>query len=82
MPAMGANLYIGLSWEFNMGQKVDLDATLVLIDGMGNTVDAVYYNKLHSDTGAIVHSGDSRDGRAEGYDEKISINGANVNYAV
>ena len=29
-----------------------------MIDEMGQTIDAVYYNKLSSDCGALTHSGD------------------------
>ena len=29
---------------------------------MGMVKDAVFYNKLNSDCGAITHSGDNRDG--------------------
>jgi len=42
-----------------------------MIDDIGNMVDAVYYNKLISNCGSIVHSGDQRDGTLEGYDEMI-----------
>ena len=40
---------ICLSWDFFGGEKVDLDASCVMIDETGHTVDAVYYNKLNSD---------------------------------
>jgi len=33
-----------------------------LIDDIGAVKDAVFYNKLNSDCGAITHSGDNRDG--------------------
>ena len=64
-------MYIGLAWDFHNQNRIDLDASLVMLDEMGSVVDAVYYNKLFSDNGAIYHSGDQRDGTAEGYDEKI-----------
>ena len=54
----GTNLTIGLSWDFFGGEAVDLDATVVMMDDMGNITDAVYYNKLNSDCGSIFHSGD------------------------
>ena len=71
-----------MSWDFLGGQKVDLDATIVMINDIGDIVDAVYYNKLRSDCGSIVHSGDQRDGTKEGYDEVISINLTQINYQV
>jgi tellurium resistance protein TerD len=55
------------------GKKVDLDATVVIVNEMGHTTDAVFYNKLGSDDGAIQHSGDQTDGTKEGYDEVITI---------
>ena len=36
-------LTIGLQWDF-YGDPVDLDATVVLIDEVGNIIDAVFYN--------------------------------------
>ena len=57
-PERGANLTIGMSWDFFGGEKVDLDATIVMIDEMGAVLDAVFYNKLASDCGSIKHSGD------------------------
>ena len=57
-PNNGFNLKIALDWDFLKGQQVDLDATIVMIDEMGSTIDAVYYNKLTSDCGALKHSGD------------------------
>ena len=51
-------MYIGLAWDFIGHDKVDLDASMVMIDEMGSIIDAVYYNKLFSDNGAIHHSGD------------------------
>ena len=62
---------MGLSWDFFGDEKVDLDGTVVMIDDIGNIVDAVYYNKLKSDCGAIIHTGDQQDGTKEGYDESI-----------
>ena len=50
MPPAGAinsdiPLEIGLMWDFEEeGKEVDLDATVVMIDGIGNIKDAVFYN--------------------------------------
>ena len=44
-----------------------------MINELGATVDAVYYNQLKSDCGAITHSGDQRDGTSDGYDEFITL---------
>ena len=72
---------IGLQWDF-LGDKVDLDATVIMIDDLGSIVDAVYYNKLVSDCGGINHSGDNRDGAKDGFDELIKIELAKVNFKV
>ena len=56
-------LEIGLMWDFENDVEVDLDATVVMIDEVGNFKDAVFYNKVKSDCGAITHSGDSKDGK-------------------
>jgi len=61
-PSLGPTIQLGLSWDFFCGETVDLDATVVMIDEMGVIKDAVFYNKLNSDCGAITHSGDNRDG--------------------
>jgi stress response protein SCP2 len=44
---------IGLTWDFQDREKVDLDATVVLMSETGATVDAVYYNQLVSECGSI-----------------------------
>lgn len=72
---------VELSWDF-FGEAVDLDATIVMIDDVGNIMDAVYYNKLKSDCGSITHSGDHRDGQKEGPDEQILIDLSKVNFSV
>jgi stress response protein SCP2 len=36
-------LEIGLSWDF-IGDAIDLDATVVLINDVGSVADAVFYN--------------------------------------
>ncbi len=39
------NIFVGLSWEFlDKNNKIDLDATCVMIDEIGEIADAVYYN--------------------------------------
>lgn len=74
-------LEIGLQWDF-MGDEIDLDATVVLINDVGSIADAVYYNQLVSKCGAITHSGDCKDGKTEGFDELIKIDLHKVNFEV
>ena len=52
---------------------VDLDACAVGLNGLSYAVDAAYYNTLNALKGALKHSGDSRDGAAEGDDETIDV---------
>ena len=78
----GTEFFIGLSWDFYGGEKFDIDASVVMVDDLGSIIDCVYYNKLESDCGSINHSGDQRDGSADGYDETIQINLATIPYQV
>ena len=78
---------IGLNWGaieargFFGGTKkkaVDLDASCGIFDGNGALLDVVFFGKLKSDDGAILHSGDDTAGDMEGDDgldnEVISLN--------
>ena len=67
-----SQLEVGLSWEM-LGEKIDLDLTAVLLTDGGQLIDAVYFKKTLSDDQSVKHSGDERSGKAEGYDEKITI---------
>lgn len=67
------NLQIGLSWDMLPSKKVDLDASCVLFDDIGNVVDSVYYNQLKTADASVLHSGDCRTGELEGDDEQITI---------
>ena len=81
-PTITNTIQVGISWDFLDGKKIDLDATVVIINEMGQTIDAVYYNKLISDCQAIKHSGDERDGVKEGYDEIITIDLVKLDYQI
>ena len=63
-----------MTWDLFGGDSVDLDATVVIINEYGTTVDAVYYNKLTSDCNSIVHSGDQGTGKSDSHSEIIKIN--------
>ncbi len=69
-------LKIGLSWDMKPGITADLDASVILLGEDGKMIaddSIVFYNQTTSFDGAIVHSGDSRSGDAEGDDEVISV---------
>lgn len=73
-PAPGSAIKVGLKWDFTIGSAaVDLDAQAVAFDGTGVVIDAAFYNQLEACDGAIVHSGDNRDGLGEGIDEAITL---------
>lgn len=70
----------GLSWDpSQVGEPVDIDASAFLlgtVDGKYKLQDiknAVFFNNLSSPTGAVILSGDNRDGVGDGYDESIFI---------
>lgn len=70
---------VGLNWGaikkgifFNLIKQtiaVDLDGSVTTYDENKQIVETVYYRKLRSKDGAIVHSGDDRDGDIYGDDE-------------
>ena len=74
LASQSGEVQVGLAWDFVEGQKIDLDASAVCFSFMGVLRDAAYYNQLSACDGAILHSGDNRDGRIDGYDEFISVN--------
>ena len=82
---------VGINWGaietkgFFGGSKkkaVDLDASCALFDANGQLVDTVYYGKLRSTDGSILHSGDDTKGDLDGDDgldnEVIVLNLASV----
>ena len=79
---LGQSLMIGCAWDKNPQGEVDLDTTVVLIDEVGIVKDACYFNKLRSDCGSVVHSGDVVGGEKQGYDETINITLPIVNYSI
>lgn len=66
---------IGLAWDVERGQKVDLDSTVVAVDREGNIIkeETVYYGNLANANNSIQHSGDELTGEAIGDDEKIFL---------
>ncbi|MFC5404486.1 TerD family protein [Cohnella soli] len=73
------NAILGLGWDTNKyagGQEFDLDASAFLLheNGKANGIeDFVFYNNLNAYGGAVVHTGDNRDGEGEGDDEQIKL---------
>jgi len=63
----------GLAWDITGGQNIDLDASAICLDSDLNLVDEVWFKKLKSSDGSIVHHGDEREGDEHGDDEKMDI---------
>lgn len=65
---------VGLNWDFAPGMpKFDMDCSAACFGNTGSLVDAAFYNQLSACQGAVVHSGDCKDGRKEGMDETVTI---------
>ena len=78
-------VHVGLGWDavkskgiFGMfgggGGDIDLDASCLMLDNAGREVDTVWFRKLESSCGSVIHSGDNRTGAGDGDDEVITIN--------
>jgi len=63
---------VALSWD-NKKVRVDLDLQAVVVDRAGTIVDAIYYNNDSALEKALVHTGDTVDGEAGGYDEMVWV---------
>ena len=71
-------ILIGLGWDprASSGTDFDLDASAFLVADNGKVRkdnDFIYYNKLKSDCGSVIHNGDNRTGDGDGDDESIQI---------
>ncbi len=69
---------IGLGWDERStdGVEFDLDASIFLLKEDGKVRgdnDFIFYNKLTSDCGSIVHQGDNLTGSGDGDDECVKV---------
>jgi tellurium resistance protein TerZ len=66
---------VGLAWDVERGQHVDLDSTCVAVGHHGQILmdETVYYGNLTNTNLSIQHSGDELTGEAVGDDEKILL---------
>ena len=83
-----AQITLGLGWDPASAKKggffsgllgggggdIDLDASLILLDANRNVVDKVWFRKLKSNCGSVIHTGDNRTGHGDGDDEQIRVN--------
>lgn len=56
------------------GESIDLDASCVMLDENKKVIDTIYFGKLRSQDGSIVHTGDNLTGDGDGDDEVINVN--------
>jgi tellurium resistance protein TerZ len=63
-------------------RSIDLDASVIALDANKNVVDTVYFRKLRSNDGAIIHDGDNLTGHGDGDDEVINVDLARLSPAV
>lgn len=54
-------------------KNIDLDASCVLFDSTGKVVDTVWFQKLRSSDGSVIHTGDNLTGEGDGDDEQIHV---------
>ncbi len=65
---------MGLGWDpARRGRDIDLDASVIVVNGLGRKVDAVWFMAKSAYGGAIEHSGDNLTGVGEGDDETITV---------
>jgi stress response protein SCP2 len=66
---------VGLAWDVEGGQKVDLDSSCIAIDKYGLVLmdETVYYGNLTNSNLSLQHSGDETTGEAIGDDERILV---------
>lgn len=66
---------VGLAWDVERGQQIDLDSTCVAVDHSGQVLldETVYYGNLSNSNLSVQHSGDELTGEAIGDDEKILL---------
>lgn len=78
-------LHLGLGWDpakkkgflggifGGGGGDIDLDASCIVYDEARQAIDTIWFQKLRSGDGAIVHTGDNLTGAGEGDDEAIKV---------
>lgn len=55
------------------GGSIDLDASCLVLDENKNIIDTIWFRKLKSNDGSILHRGDNLTGDGDGDDEKIDV---------
>lgn len=55
------------------GESIDLDASAIGFDALGNELEHIYFGKLKGFDGAVQHNGDNLTGEGDGDDETIDV---------
>mmetsp|Transcript_25781 Transcript_25781/g.83283 ORF Transcript_25781/g.83283 Transcript_25781/m.83283 type:complete len:303 (-) Transcript_25781:23-931(-) len=77
LPADLGRIVVGLGWDVDDGE-VDLDVSAVLMDALGNDLEAVFFGRLESKQHGITHTGDNLTGDGDGDDEQILVSPGKV----
>lgn len=64
---------LGSLFGHSSNNTIDLDASCVLLDRAGFKIDTVWFRKLKSTCGSVVHTGDNLTGEGDGDDEVINV---------
>ncbi len=77
-------VFMGLGWDpvqpsgllarIFSSDNIDLDASCLMFDSNKQLSEMVYYGRLRSIDGALIHTGDNLTGEGEGDDEIIKVN--------
>ena len=76
-------VFMGLGWDpveptgffakLFSSDDIDLDASCLMFDAKKELLEMVYYGRLRSIDGAIIHTGDNLTGEGDGDDEVIKV---------
>ena len=64
---------VGLGWDPVRGSSMDIDASIICIDGSGKEKERVYFGHKIDSAHSIKHHGDNLTGAGDGDDEQIDI---------
>ena len=71
-----SKIYVGVGWDPALfGPQIDVDSSVVVMDGRTGQKDVVYYGDLKHSSGCVVHHGDNLTGEdiPNTDDENISV---------
>ena len=66
-------VFVGLGWDFSLGESFDLDASVTGFDSNNEVIEYIYFLNKSGLDGSVKHSGDNLTGIGSGDDEVIQI---------